>query len=158
MSRKPIVRVASPADSYAAPNERIFEFSGVPNAGDLPGGLISFRILDDGKVLVEPYRMEWCVVRVGDQDVYANNAGQLASRPASIRLDDIADKVDARAVRISPGVNLEQVDEALLHSAYARAIADFARWLNGDDETYALRLVLQDGQAHREIEEEGDAS
>jgi len=49
--RRPRVITRCVADTYAASNERIIEF-GARSAG----GLISFRELDDGTLLIDVYR------------------------------------------------------------------------------------------------------
>ena len=53
MSKRPTIR-KGPASSYAGPNETIIEFS--DGAGN--GGLISLRSADDGRLIVELYRVD----------------------------------------------------------------------------------------------------
>ncbi len=54
MTKRPTVKTRCPAAAYAAPNERIVEFSGPGGAG----GLISFRADDNGGLSVSPYRLD----------------------------------------------------------------------------------------------------
>jgi hypothetical protein len=62
--RKPRVLTKCVANAHSAPNERIIEYS----AGTT-GGLISFRLMDDGKLYVDLYRHDkGVVVRVGDTE------------------------------------------------------------------------------------------
>lgn len=58
--KKPSINTRCVANHYAAPNERIIEFSNA-NGG---GGLISFRTAEDGSIVVEVYRQENTVVHV----------------------------------------------------------------------------------------------
>lgn len=51
--KKPKIITKCVANNYASPNERIVEFSN----GTI-GGLISFRILDDGKMSVHVYQQD----------------------------------------------------------------------------------------------------
>ena len=63
---KPRVITQCVANRYAGPNERIIEFS-----GESPdhGGLISFSITDDGRMIVDIYRQGAKVdVRIGKPD------------------------------------------------------------------------------------------
>lgn len=53
MPRKPIVRPARPADTYAMPGERIAEFHDAKS-----GGLISVRRHPDGHLLVQLYNLD----------------------------------------------------------------------------------------------------
>lgn len=53
MRNKPSVHTKCVANHYAAPNERIIEFS-VGNDGT--GGLIAFRLANDGTLMVDVYR------------------------------------------------------------------------------------------------------
>lgn len=56
---KPSVNLKPVAGNYAAPNERIIEFSNGRKSMDaLKGGLISIRTLDDGSVVVDVYRLD----------------------------------------------------------------------------------------------------
>lgn len=58
MNRKPRVVTGCVANHYAASNERIIEYS-FPDTGDGAGplgGLISFRLLNDGTPIVNLYR------------------------------------------------------------------------------------------------------
>lgn len=66
-TRKPSVDLKGPASFYAAPDERIIEFSYVNNAGELRGGLISFAG-SDANLTVDIYRCDpGVVVRVGPE-------------------------------------------------------------------------------------------
>lgn len=57
--RKPRVTVKCVANARAADNERIVEFSD-PRTGK--GGLLSLRLMDDGTLYVEAYRLDEGVV------------------------------------------------------------------------------------------------
>jgi hypothetical protein len=58
--RKPKVTINCVASHYAGPDERIIEFSSKGG-----GGLIAFRVADDGRLLVDVYRQDRTVkVRV----------------------------------------------------------------------------------------------
>jgi hypothetical protein len=63
MPKPPIHVNTNPgANSYAAPNEKIIEYS-VPGG---PGGLIAFKVTDDGKLVIDLYRHDAEVeIRVG---------------------------------------------------------------------------------------------
>jgi hypothetical protein len=54
MAKRPTVNARPVAQAYAAPNERILEFSGPTGTG----GLISIRAHDDGTVSVDLYRLD----------------------------------------------------------------------------------------------------
>jgi hypothetical protein len=56
-AKKPKVTVNCVADKYATQGETIIEFS-----SEAGGGLISFRVASDGKLLVDLYRMDPAVV------------------------------------------------------------------------------------------------
>lgn len=57
--RKPRVTTRCVANNYAAPGERIVEFSnGARSAGQLKGGLISLRTTEDGRLLVQLYQLD----------------------------------------------------------------------------------------------------
>jgi len=60
--RKPRVITKCVANTYAASNERIVEFSGEPDATGPVGGLLSFRQLNDGTLRVEIYRCDPAVL------------------------------------------------------------------------------------------------
>jgi hypothetical protein len=53
MRQKPSVLTKCPANFYAAPAERIIEFSSKGG-----GGLISFRVDDDGVLVIALYRLD----------------------------------------------------------------------------------------------------
>lgn len=55
--RKPTVITSCVANAYTRENERIIEFSD-REAGDPTGGLIAFRRLPNGKLLVNIYRCD----------------------------------------------------------------------------------------------------
>jgi hypothetical protein len=62
---KPRVLTQCVANTYAMPNERIIEFMSVSRKG----GLISIRQMEDGSVVVEPYRLDaGVVVRFNGKD------------------------------------------------------------------------------------------
>ncbi len=62
MANKIKVNTSPVADNYSGTNEKIIEFSS-PNGG----GLISFRLMDDGTLRVDVYRQDPTVtVRVGE--------------------------------------------------------------------------------------------
>jgi hypothetical protein len=62
MASKIKVNTSPVANTYASPNERIVEFSS-PNGG----GLIAFRLMDDGTLRVDVYRQDATVeVVVGE--------------------------------------------------------------------------------------------
>lgn len=61
---RPRVNTNPVANQYAGPDERIIEYSS--KAG---GGLIAFRVTDDGKLLVQPYRHDDTVVITTGQGV-----------------------------------------------------------------------------------------
>lgn len=51
---KPRIHTRCVANTYAGPNERIIEFGA---GSDGTGGLISFRIMDDGRLSVQLYQL-----------------------------------------------------------------------------------------------------
>lgn len=60
--KRPKVTTKCVADRYAAPNERIVEFSAPSGAG----GLMSFVLHDDGTLTVDLYRLSDTTVRVSE--------------------------------------------------------------------------------------------
>jgi hypothetical protein len=59
------VNTSPVANQYAAPNEKIIEYS-VGGGSKLVGGLIAFRVLEDGKLVIDLYRHDADVeIRVG---------------------------------------------------------------------------------------------
>jgi hypothetical protein len=77
-AKRPTLHLAHPADGYAAPGERIFEFSGTSDGkGGLPGGLLSLTALDDGSLLLEPYRLTSVTVRIGGRQFRFGESGEL---------------------------------------------------------------------------------
>jgi hypothetical protein len=84
---RPRVATSCPANSYAAPNERIIEFSNGRMTTDVyAGGLIGFRNMDDGHLKVDVYRLDpGIVVHVGDPQDFV---GLKSSRTDEERADD----------------------------------------------------------------------
>lgn len=54
--RRPTMTLRCVADRHSAPRERIAEFNA--NDGSGRGGLISLRVLDDGRFVVDIYRCD----------------------------------------------------------------------------------------------------
>lgn len=75
--RSPVTVTTDPgANRYAGPNERIIEFSS-PNGG----GLILFRVNDDGTLTVEPYRTDGTVtVRLAEPAFYTITDADVGKR------------------------------------------------------------------------------
>jgi hypothetical protein len=64
MTRKPRVLTKCVANTHAARNERVIEFS-----SDAGGGLIAFRVAEDGTLLVDVYRCDATVIVRHDTEI-----------------------------------------------------------------------------------------
>jgi hypothetical protein len=110
MQKKPRVSKKCPANGYAAPGERIVEFSSGAREGGPIGGLVRFQNTDTGLV-VEIYRCDDGVKVIGPkvdrtnpleyaapQMLGALHAAQMAMAAALTALEEISDE-DVSATR-----------------------------------------------------------
>jgi hypothetical protein len=111
MSKRPTVNTNPVAHQYSGPGERIVEFSN-NIAADHKGGLIAFRNLDDGRLLVDVYRTDPKVdVRVSARD-------GVSDQPVMLVYGNPADGFTYVGPVVPNDPELESYIETELHDQY----------------------------------------